>query len=415
MESNILCKIPLFSSLPLDELDKLQATLRTRQFPPGAVLFDEGVIDHYCLILESGKVEIIKSLGTSDERILAVREPGTILGEMSLFTTNKAHTASVRSLTPLTLLVMTREEFNGLLHRQPGLAYEIARLMSRRLEESENMTIQDLRAKNLQLTQAYEELKEAHAQIVEKELLEKELQIARTIQESILPQVIPQFENLRCGALMAPARAVGGDFYDFIQLGDDLLGVVVGDVSDKGVPSALFMALTYSLVRAEASHTVAPGQTLRCVNRHLLDINVSNMFVTLLYGVVELRTGMFRYARAGQLLPFLVAANGNQLPVPSRLGQALGLFDEPALDEQEFQLPPGGTLLLFSDGLTDTANQQGEYFGLEQLNAFLARRLRAAPQEFCADLWRSLQAYSQGLPQVDDFTIVAMQWKQVDS
>jgi serine phosphatase RsbU (regulator of sigma subunit) len=124
---------------------------------------------------------------------------------------------------------------------------------------------------------------------------------------------------------------------------------------------------------------------------------------------------MFRYARAGQLLPFLVAADGNQLPVPSRLGQALGWFEEPVLDEQEFQLPPGGTLLLFSDGLTDTANQQGEYFGLEQLNAFLTRRLRAAPQEFCADLWRSLQAYSQGLPQVDDFTIVAMQWKQIDS
>ena len=281
MKVELLSSIPLFASLPRQEIEHLAANLQTRHFPAGAIILHEGRSSQSCFIVEEGRVEIIKSLGTSDERILAVRETGTLLGEMSLFIQSKEHTASVRALTPLTMLEITQKEFDALLHRQPGIVYEIARLMSQRLNESEDLTILDLREKNRQLTQAYEELKAAHEQIVEKELLEKELQIARRIQQSILPQVIPQYETLQCCALMVPARAVGGDFYDFIPFEDGLVGVVVGDVSDKGVPAALFMGLTYSLVRAEASQGISPGETLRRVNRHLLDINVTNMFVTL--------------------------------------------------------------------------------------------------------------------------------------
>jgi serine phosphatase RsbU (regulator of sigma subunit) len=408
MKAQLLSSIPLFSSLPQNEIEHLAATLRTRHFPPGTILFEEGATDFHFFILQDGKVEIIKSLGTQDERVLAVRERGTMLGEMSLFTPTMSHTASVRSLTSLTLLELTRAEFDALLHRQPAIAYQMAGIMSQRLAESENLTILDLRQKNLQLTQAYEELKAAHEQIVVKELLEKELQIARGIQESILPQVIPQFETLQCGALMVPARAVGGDFYDFIPLGDDLLGVVVGDVSDKGVPAALFMALTYSLVRAEASQKVAPGETLRAVNHHLVDINVSNMFVTLLYGVLNTRSGVFSFARAGHPPPFLAAADGSQLQVPFQLGQVLGLFEEITLDEGQIELPKGGSLLLFSDGLTEAMNRQGEYFGLDHLGAVLADNKQATAQEFCQALWESVQNFSEGIPQFDDFTIAAL-------
>jgi serine phosphatase RsbU (regulator of sigma subunit) len=411
MKAKLISSIPLFSSLPREEIEILASSLRTRTFPGGTILFEEGATDSHCFILQEGKVEILKSLGTSDERCLAVREPGTILGEMSLFTPTKAHTASVRSLTTLTLLEMTRDEFEALLRRQPNFAYEIARMMSQRLQESEDLTILDLREKNIQLTRAYEELKAAHEQIVEKELLEKELQIARTIQESILPQNIPQYSNLHCGALMAPARAVGGDFYDFIPLSDHLLGVVVGDVSDKGVPSALFMGLTYSLVRAEASHAQPPGETLRCVNQHLLDINVSNMFVTLLYGTIDTRTGVFRYARGGQPAPYLVGADGRQIPVETRLGQALGLFEAPVLDEQQIELPPGSCLLLYSDGLTDAMDRQETYFGLDRLETILAQHKQTHPQDFCQALWQTVQNFSEGVPQADDFTIAALQWK----
>jgi len=411
----LIRNIPLFSSLPRNEIEILVADLHTRDYPAGTVVFDEGATDAKCFIVQDGRVEIIKSLGAMDERILAVRENGTVLGEMSLFTPEKAHTASVRALTALTLLEITQAEFDALLHRQPAMAYEIARITSERLDESENLTIRDLRKKNLELSRAYEELKAAQEQIIEKKLLEKELQIARTIQQSILPQEIPQFERLQCGALMVPARSIGGDFYDFFPLDEERLGVVVGDVSDKGVPSALYMALTYSLVRAEASHTATPGETLRCVNRHLLDINVSDMFVTLFYGVINIRSGVFHYARAGHLPPFLTSAEGQPLPVPSQLGQALGLFEEPVLDEQQIELPPGGWLLLFSDGLTDAMNQVGDYFGTEQLDALLAENRQVSAQAFCQVLWQSIQEYAKGVAQTDDFTIAALHWKPKDT
>jgi phosphoserine phosphatase RsbU/P len=410
MITRLLSSLPLFSTLPPAELELLANSLQTRQYPAGKVLFEEGEVGLGCFLVQDGQVEIIKSLGTSDERVLAVRECGTILGEMSLFTSNRAHTASVRARTPLTLLELSKDEFDALLHRQPALAYGIATTMSQRLEQSENQTILELRQKNLELTRAYEELKDAQEQIVIKEVLEKELHIARIIQQSILPQEIPHTDVLQCGALMVPARAIGGDFYDFIQFNNNQIGIAVGDVSDKGVPAALLMAVTYSLVRAEAAHSTAPGDILRRVNRHLLDINASDMFVTLLYGVLDMQSGLFSYARAGHPTPVLANSLGKALPVPFQLGQALGLLDEPVFDEQQLGLPPDSLLLLFSDGLTEAMNQQGDDFGTDRLEAILAQNPHEHPQLVCQKLWQAVQAFSYGIPQSDDFTVAALQW-----
>ena len=408
MKSTIIRKVPLFSTLPPEEIDLLAEIMHTCHFPAETVLLEEGGSDAHCYVVQDGQVQIIKSLGTADERIMAICGSGTILGEMSLFTPKRTHTASVRSITPLVLLDLDLTQFDSLLSRQPVMAYEIARMMSRRLEESENLTIQDLRQKNIALAQAYSELKAAQDQIIEKELLEKELQIAANIQQSILPQVIPQSEELTCGALMIPARAIGGDFFDFIPLGNGWLGVAVGDVADKGVPAALSMALTYSLLRAEADRHLSPGDTLRNINHHLLEINVSNMFVTLLYGVIEIQTGIFRYARAGHPPPFLADADGKSLSVPYKLGQVLGLFKELRLDEQEIVIPPGGWLLLYSDGLSEATNQHDQEFDMSQLVDLLGEYKLANPQNFCQALWQAVQIFSTGIPQSDDFTIAAL-------
>ena len=229
-----------------------------------------------------------------------------------MFSEEGKHTASVRAHTPVRALEITRRDIDGLLHRWPLFAYELTRLLSQRLEQSENLTILELQEKNRQLTQAYEELKAAQAQIIEKERLEKELEVARQIQLSILPQELPAYPQHDFGALMIPARAVGGDFYDFIPLDQDRLGIVVGDVSDKGTPSALFMALSYSLVRAEAHRNSSPGETLQAVNRLLMEMNTSDMFVTVLYGVLDTARGEFSFARAGHPLPIVLDRKGSR-------------------------------------------------------------------------------------------------------
>jgi serine phosphatase RsbU (regulator of sigma subunit) len=399
-----LSGISLFASLPADEIRRLERLLRVTTRPPGSVLLKEGHLDDKFYILLEGQVEVIKALGRPEERLLGVRAAGNLLGEMSLFSRDGRHTASVRALTPLRLLNVPHTELDALLHRRPQLAYEIVRLLSQRLEESENITILDLKERNQRLEQAYKELEAAQIQIVEKERLEKELEISGQIQQSLLPRKLPAIPGYEFGALMVPARSVGGDFFTYFKLGSHKLGLVVGDVSDKGVPAALFMALTYSLIRAEAIRTSSPLQTFRKVNRHLLEMNASKMFVTLVYGILDFGSGDFHFARAAHPSPYLLDGTGQVVDVRVSPGQPLGLFDNLPIDEQHLHLPPGGTLLLYSDGVSETKDIHGNDFAPDFLyRSMAANRMRPA-REICKQLWLDVQAHGRGLPQQDDFT-----------
>jgi sigma-B regulation protein RsbU (phosphoserine phosphatase) len=404
-----LSRIPLFARLPRGELQHLAAALSAREFPEQAILIREGSRDDRLYIVLEGQVEVIKALGSADERIVAHRDEGALLGEMSLFSRDGCHTASVRALTPVDLLEMTRDDLDALLHRQPRFAYELVGLLSRRLEESEDTTILDLREKNRQLTAAYRELQAAQAQMIEKERLDRELEIAHHIQASILPQSLPVHPVLDFGARIVPARMVGGEFYDLFQVGEGRWGIVVGDVCDKGVPAALFMMLTYSLMRAEAPRAGSPGEALLAVNRHLLDLNPSGMFVTLLYGVLDAATCRFAYARAGHPPPLLLDDACRPVAAPMGIGQPLGLFDTPLLDERELVIPQGGTVLAFSDGLSDALENATGEDPWQHVCCAVAAIPGAAAQEICDRLWGEAQAaVADPGAQMDDFVLVVV-------
>jgi serine phosphatase RsbU (regulator of sigma subunit) len=382
--------------------------LETLQIEPGTLLMQEGERLAYLYLVEEGQVEIVKSLGTPDERSLGVRGAGTLLGEMGLFDPNSCHTASVRALSALRVQRMTPAQFEALVEQQPSLVYSLLRQISQRLTQSENATIADLRKKNQELTQAYQELQAAQSQLLEKERLEKEMQIAEQIQCSILPASLPQMDGYDCGALMQPARAVGGDFYDLIALPDGQLGMVLGDVSDKGVPAALIMSMTHTLVRVEASRDPSPCLVVENINRNLLRFGSARMFVTLLYGVLDCPDGVFHYVRAGHPPPFLCATQAEPISLDYSVGQLLGILDEPVYDEQEVSLPPGGALLIFSDGVTEAADPQGVPFGEAGLAKALAELGDLPAQELCEVLYRTILAYTAPLPQQDDITLLCI-------
>jgi len=403
-----LDRIPLFATLPVEEIRRLEGLLHVSTCPPGKVLFREGSSDDKFYLLLEGQVEVIKALGSPEERRLGLRESGNLLGEMSLFSREGRHTASVRAVSRLRLLHVPHTELEALLQRQPQLAYAIIRQLSQRLEESENLTIQDLKEKNQHIKQAYDELKANQEQIIEKERLEKELEISGQIQRSLLPKRLPAIPGYQFGALMIQAQAVGGDFYTFFKLGQNQLGLVVGDVSDKGVPAALFMALSYSAIRVEAARTSSPVQVLRNVNRHLLQMNSSGMFVTLVYGILNCTSGDFRFARAAHPSPYLLDMQGRIVDVPVSPGQPLGLFDALPIDVQTLQIPPGGILLLYSDGLSETKDTQGRDFAPDLLyQSMRGNRMRPA-QAICEQLWQDVQLHGLGLPQQDDCTVVVV-------
>jgi serine phosphatase RsbU (regulator of sigma subunit) len=431
MDETVISSIPLFAALPATEIQFLANTLQPRVVAAGTTIIKEGGSDDRFYILLEGRAEVFKTmvgeervvstetsdepaLLRGDERFLAVIEQGSLIGEMGLFSQDSRHTASVRALTPMRLLEMTREDFDSLLQRQPVMTYDLVRTLSQRLERSENVTIIDLQEKNRQLTIAYRELQQAQAQIVEKEKLEHELELARQIQLAILPDQIPALPGFGLGATIAPARAVGGDFYDFIPLGDDLMGIVVGDVSDKGIPAAMYMSLTYGLIRAEARRTASPADTLNQVNKLLLEVTTSGMFVTVLYGILNKATREFRFARAGHEYPIILNSSGQPIELMPTSGRLMGILDDLDLHEESVQIPRGGMALIFSDGVTEAMNRDGEQFGASRAEDFLCQNMSdlsagGSSCQICERLLSALRSFVGPEPQHDDITIVAIQ------
>ena len=404
----LLAQVPLFKNLPPEDLQRLVDTLDTCEIETGEILFRERERGDSFFVVQEGQIEIIKAMGTPEELLVARRAPGEFVGEMSLLEPSGLRTASVRAVTQARLWRMTRQEFDALLHRWPLLAYEMVHVLADRLEAAHNLSIIELQEKNLRLTHAYEELKAAQAQIIEKERLEKELQVAYEIQMSVLPRNLPSLPGFDFGAEITPARRVGGDFYDFVPLGRDRLAVSIGDVTDKGVPAAIFMAQVHALLRAETTQSASPSRILRNVNRHLLEMNARGLFATVLFGILDSRTAEFTYSRAGHELPLLVTGIDEVSLTPKGIGQPLGIMDAPQLDEQVLKIPTQSSLLLYTDGVTDGRNPVGETFGLARLKPLLGRTYGLNAQLACKEMIESLRAYQGGATQEDDITLVVV-------
>src|SRR5215211_1854712 len=208
-------------------------------------------------------------------------------------------------------------------------------------------------------------VREQKTEAATRERFEQELEVARLIQQNFLPRELPDLPGWQIAAYYRPAREVGGDFYDVIPLPDGRVGFVVGDVTDKGVPAALVMSATRSVLRASAQRLIEPGAVLERVNEHLCPDMPEKMFVTCLYGVLDPATGHFRFANAGHDLPYVKTAKGS-VELRAR-GMPLGLMPGMAYEEKETTLEPGDSVLLHSDGIVEAHDPDREMFGFPRL------------------------------------------------
>jgi phosphoserine phosphatase RsbU/P len=404
-----LSKVPLFRSLPAEEIPPLLERYKTWDAPAGTLVLREGEAGDEFYVILHGQVEIVRALGTAEESILGLRQPGEFIGEIGLLSQGAPRTATARAVEDARLLTITYEDFNALLKLHPELAYEMARVLSARITEALNETIRNLRNKNEKLQQAYDDLKAAQAMIIEKEKLEHSLQVARKIQYSILPTRIPQMEGYDIGALMKPAQAVGGDFFGVYRLDEQHMALIVGDVSDKGMPAAIFMAQSHALLRASIESGANTTMALERVNALLREMNAQGLFVTVIYGTLNSSSGEFRYTRAGHESPLLLDSQGKiSCPEPGP-GMMLGLFDYPILEERSLIIPAGGFMLLYSDGAEDNQNIDGIRFGNENLNQIVEQFGIVSPaQQTCEAIYDTLVNFQQGAPQFDDVTLLAV-------
>ena len=294
------------------------------------------------------------------------------------------------------------------IEHQPKLPYEMVRVLSERLSNAHNLAIRDLQEKNVQLKQAYYDLQVAQSQLIEQKMLEREMQVAHDIQINILPQELPVLPGFSFGAHLLLARSVGGDFYDFIPLGNHRIGIMIGDVTDKGIPAAIFMAQVHAFLRAEPERDLEPVTILRNVNRHLMKMSQDGVFVTVLYGILDNQSGEFSYTRAGHELPLLCSPEQDAHLLPKSTGQPLGIFEEPELDQGAVRLMPTSSLLLYTDGVTDEYDSLGNAYGLMGLIADMQSRATSSAQASCDYILKQALEHLAGTSQNDDITLVAI-------
>jgi sigma-B regulation protein RsbU (phosphoserine phosphatase) len=240
------------------------------------------------------------------------------------------------------------------------------------------------------------------------ERVQKELDLARGIQKSFLPDAPPNVPGFDLAALNTPAMEVGGDFYDFIPVALDQYGLVIADVSGKGFSAALFMALSRTMLRANTMGNPTVTETITRANNMIAEQERANMFVTLFYGVLDPRRKTLTYVNAGHNPPLILGRSGGDVVMLEAKGIALGIMPDMNFEEKEITLRQGDILVLFTDGVTEAVNRRNEMFGQERLAKLVVENKNLSAKELINKIEQSVLEFGEGQPQFDDLTLLAV-------
>jgi serine phosphatase RsbU (regulator of sigma subunit) len=307
--------------------------------------------------------------------------------------------ADVKLVVPL----VSQGELIGLLNLGPRLSQQEYSADDRKL-------LSDLATQTAPAVRVAQLVRQQQQEAQERERIEQELRVARLIQQTLLPKALPELPGYDVAAYYQPAREVGGDFYDFVDLDDGRLGLVVGDVTDKGVPAALVMATTRTMLRAAAQRLFSPGEVLQRVNDVLVADIPPNMFVTCLYAVLDPGSGRLVYANAGHDLPYRRRAGRNQGAEELRAtGMPLGLMPGMGYEEKEIELGKGESVLFYSDGLVEAHDGRREMFGFPRLQGLVGTH-RSGGSSLIGFLLSELTRFTgEAWEQEDDITLVTLE------
>lgn len=397
-----------FAGVDEETLNILRQVAERKEYPPKTVLCRQGEIEHTFYIVVNGRVSVVQRVDEGEERLLGILGENAIFGEMSLID-DSPRMATVMTLTPTTVLEITEQIFDQLVVNSPAVAYAVIQRILASTRQIDQRSIEELKSKNTALEQAYEALQAAQADLVEKERLERELELAAAVQRNLLPGDLPQFPDYRFAAYLEPARQVGGDFYDVIALDDEHVGLLIADVADKGFHAALFMAVSRTLFHQESQYSLSPAAVAQAVHRGMLGVaKTADSFVTAFYGVLHRPTGRLTYARAGHDRP-LLSCPGGEVEMLAGNGRFLGMWPELTLPEYTVQLAPGCRLVLYSDGVTDAVNPYGQRYGVERLRRVLQTNGHLPAETLRDYIAASVAQFCQNATAFDDLTLLVVE------
>lgn len=398
----------IFKGLDDRTLDTLRELAEMRTYPPQTVLCHQGEVEHTFYVIVEGRVAIAQELEDGQERLLSIRGPRQYFGELGLLD-DTPRMANCITITTVTVLEITEEVFQSVLETSPPVAYAIMRNVVEMLRNNDKLAIADLAAKNEQLQEAYRELQDAQEELVEMERLERELEIAAEVQRTLLPDRLPQLPGYHFAAYLKPARQVGGDFYDAIELDGEHVGLLLADVADKSVQAALFMAVIRTLFMVESRRSLDPSAVALAVHRGVLEVAPSaDIFVTAFYGVLHLPTGRLTYVSAGHEQPLLIRPGASIQQLEGN-GRFLGMIERLELGEFSVDLEAGDRLVIFSDGVPDAANRSGDQFGYRRFMTYLSRHEASPVEELVRSLAADIAKWCGDAPAFDDLTMLALE------
>jgi serine phosphatase RsbU (regulator of sigma subunit) len=415
----LLRPLPLFQDVSPTDLERLASRVSERPLAAGEVLFLQNDDAHESFLILSGELEVITYLNGVELR-LEVRQAGELIGEMALID-NSPRSATVRAVSESRVAVLDEDAFYTLLLSHSALAVEMLRRGTSSLRNTSQRMISNLEAKNTELLKAYDDLKAAQDELIFLNRIQEEMTVARRIQRQFLPGTLPQIDGWQLAALNRGAQAVGGDFFDCVELPDNRLGLVVADVCGKGVPAALFVALTRSLLRAAsqtpwefkerptAQHRDVLTRALWFTNDYIArEHGESNMFITVFYAVLEPETGRISYVNAGHNPPLMISGDGKHIRELESYNLPVGIIETESYSAAEFVMEAGEMLVAFSDGITEAMNPAGEPYGDERFIDELRANCSLSAQELTTTIEQRVDEYAAGAPQADDMTLLIL-------
>jgi serine phosphatase RsbU (regulator of sigma subunit) len=425
----LLAPLPIFTRLDKASLAAVAARCVFVRVPAGETVMAEGRVSAFADVILTGEVDIFVQTPAGQVHVATVGPPH-LVGELGAIAATP-RSATVVARRALSVLRIQRDSLMSLTREHPPIGVAIIAELGQRIhgmnrslayltyaanalgrDEYDPEMLQELLRQPGELANFARAFANMAAELEAKRRRRDEMQAAATIQNSILPRPLVREGPLAAidlHAEMHPAREIGGDFYDYFLLDDDRLAVTVADVSGKGIPAALFMAVSRTVLRGgERGEDMAAD--MESANRLLATENAAAMFVTAFHGVLDLKTGVLRFCNAGHNPPYLLRAGGGRETLKAT-GIPFGVDEDMPYRIAETRLGPGDTLFLYSDGITEAFNPAAEEFGTARLEAALAASAGKEAAALVADVLAATAGFAAGAEQSDDITALALVYR----
>ena len=421
---------PLIEALPETAFDRLLSGGIPGAAEAGAVLLSQGGASDAAILLMEGTVEVVAETVSGEIRLASVQAPA-LLGEIGVIA-GLPRTATIRALDRVRFLSVGKDVFNRLADESPQiLRYVVGRLggqlkslnsaigvytdalVALENESFDQSVFDNLNNPSAELANFAETFRRMAEQIALRQRQREELAGAAAIQRGMLPDPLPtdRAGRFELFAAMQPAREVGGDFYDAFFLDADHVVVTIGDVSGKGVPASLFMAVCQTTLRMTLRQSTSEiGEAVERANTLLEMENSASMFATFFGAILDLRDGSVAYCNCGHNPPLVQRRDGTVEALPSG-GIALGVVSPADCETRSVRLRAGDRLLLYTDGITEAHDPRGDLFEDERLHASVTGRARLDPRRLVEGVFEDVHAFAAGAPQHDDLTCLAITYR----